>query len=111
MLAHAVVLKPSPRRGVSGFVTLAVTIALLSACATSGPVYDMRGRGVANPPSTAATPGVPTASASPPVAKAGDAARVDAAPYSAAVAARFSEPKVTYKTPACAPSHRAIKKP
>jgi hypothetical protein len=110
MLTRAVVLRLSPTWLVAS-ATLVVT--LLSACSTPGPVYDMRGRGAANPPTPTptptptATPAVPASPASPPAAKAGSAVAADpnAAPYSAAVAARFSDPKVTYRTPAFAPNH------
>ncbi len=104
MLTRAVVLRLSPTLLVAS-ATLVVT--LLSACSTPGPVYDMRGRGVANPATPTATPAVPAPPASPPAAKAGSAVTADpnAAPYSAAVAARFSDPKVTYRTPAFAPNH------
>ena len=105
MLANACVLKPSPRwcKTAAG-VTL---IAMLSACGTLGPVFDMRGRGVttatASPPAASASASAGIAAAT----KAGGASPSDPAnpPYSAAVAARFAEPKVTYRTPAFAPNH------
>ena len=122
MLAHAVVLTPSPRlcRTAAGVML----IALLSACSTPGPVYDMRGRSAVNPPATDAVPApyasAPNASASSasapnasapsvavPLPRATGASSTELAttPYSAAVAARFTEPKVTYRTPAFAPNH------
>ncbi len=108
MFAHAEVLRPSPRRcGVCSAVTL---MGLLSACSTPGPVYDMRGRDAAKPAATATAPAPPAPlapSASAPVVKSAIASAVEptGTPYSAAVAARFSEPKVSYRTPAFAPNH------
>jgi hypothetical protein len=104
MLTRAVVLRLSPPFLVAS-ATLVVT--LLSACSTPGPVYDMRGRGAANLPTPTSTPAVAAPPLSPPVAKVDSTVAADpnAAPYSAAVAARFSDPKVTYRTPAFAPNH------
>jgi Zinc carboxypeptidase len=109
MLAHAVVLRPMPGWcRVAAGVTL---VALLSACSTPGPVYDMRGRDPVKPTATAtATATASAPSASSPVVKAASASPADpstttSTPYSAAVVARFSEPKVTYRTPAFAANH------
>jgi hypothetical protein len=125
MLAHAVVLMSSSRLRFGGMArasgSASLTLAMLSACSTPGPVYDMRGRTAATPPSNATAPAAPVPSANAPPASAvaastaavkpGNALPVDAtsaaptpsapsAPYSAAVAARFSEPKAVYRTPA-----------
>jgi hypothetical protein len=104
MLAHAVVLRSSPRW--TRVAATATLMALLSACSTPGPVYDMRGRDAVKTPATATAP-APAPLASAPVVKSTSASPSDPAttPYSAAVAARFSEPKVTYRTPAFAPNH------
>ena len=117
MSAHAAVLRLSPAPLlVSAWLVAVLT---LSACSTPGPVFDMHGRGLANPPATGstatapapsasgATATVPAPSASTPVQTAGGAASADpaTAAYNAAVAARFSEPKVSYRTPAFAPNH------
>ena len=117
MSAHAAVLRLSPAPLlVSAWLVAVLT---LSACSTPGPVFDMRGRGIANPPATGSsatapapsasgsTATAPSPSASTPVQTAGGAASADpaTAAYNAAVAARFSEPKVSYRTPAFAPNH------
>ena len=120
MSAHAAVLRLSPAPLlVSAWLVAVLT---LSACSTPGPVFDMHGRGLANPPATGstamapapsasgATATVPAPSASTPVQTAGGAASADpaTAAYNAAVAARFSEPKVSYRTPAFAPNHNGF---
>ncbi len=120
MSAHAAVLRLSPAPLlVSAWLVAVLT---LSACSTPGLVFDMHGRGLANPPASGATATapapsasgatatVPAPSASTPVQTAGGAASADpaTAAYNAAVAARFSEPKVSYRTPAFAPNHNGF---
>ena len=90
---------------VKGSATAALTLALLlSACSTPGPVFDMRGRSAAEPTKTPETAAVKPTAAAPVDLKLADRRPADqgAAPYNAAVAARFSDPKVTYRTPAFA---------
>ena len=89
---------------------LSVLVSLLSACSTPGPVFDMRGRSATEPakaPEAAAARPMAAlpASASPAELKPADST---AAPYGAAVAARFSDPKVTYRTPAFAANRAAF---
>jgi len=100
-------------------VAAVLTLAVLSACSAPKVVFDVQGPELAKPAplatpaapvaSTAAAPAPNVAPAPPaaPAAKASGTSPADPAalPYSVGVAARFSEPKVAYRTPAFAINH------